>query len=88
MDPGEDPYPEGEEGEGEPGADEEYGEEDGMLDADHPMLDRIQAALTKQLQNNVAGTRVELANKVSCPHAEAWSARVARTCAPLCSHDR
>lgn len=69
MEPGENPYPEGEEGEGEPVADEEYGEEEGMLDADHPMLDRIQAALTKQLQNNLATTRVDLANKVRSPPA-------------------
>jgi hypothetical protein len=61
-------------GDGSNGADASYnmlaaGEyddnDDGeMLDADHPMLDRIQAALSKQLENNLARVRVELGNKV------------------------
>jgi len=43
--------------------DEGLEEEEGMLDADHPMLARIQAALTKQLENNLARARVDIGNK-------------------------
>ncbi|KAJ1633792.1 hypothetical protein T492DRAFT_903889 [Pavlovales sp. CCMP2436] len=64
MEPGDGPDPNDELDAPEPGAEGyEEDEDEGMLDAEHPMLDRIQAALTKQLENNLRGARVDLGNK-------------------------